>query len=165
MAAGSTYTPIATTTLTSNAASIAFTSIPGTYTDLVLQIQVAETTNGFYYIRYNNDSSAIYSRTFLSGNGTAASSGRSTAQTGISSGGNPAFPSASITTLNFMNYANTTTFKTALSRYNRADSSTDALVWLWRSTAAVTSIYIVSPYGGSDLETGTNATLYGIASA
>jgi hypothetical protein len=165
LAAGSTYTPIATTTLTSDSAQIAFTSIPSTYTDLVLVTQVAETTNGFYYIRYNNDSSSVYSRTYVQGIGSAASSGRSTAQTGLSSGGNPGFPSASISNFNIMNYANTTTYKTALQRYDRADYITSAAVWLWRSTAAISSIYIVSPYGGATLETGTNVTLYGILSA
>jgi hypothetical protein len=165
MAAGSTYTPIATTTLSSDSAQIAFTSIPSTYTDLVLVTQVAETTNGFYYIRFNNDSSSVYSRTYVQGNGSAASSGRNTAQTGMSSGGNPGFPDASISTFNIMNYANTTTFKTAMQRYNRADNVTSAAVWLWRSTAAISSIYIVSPYGGATLETGTNVTLYGIAAA
>jgi len=165
MAAGSTYTPIATTTLTSAAASFAFTSIPSTYTDLVLVIQVAETADGYFYIRYNNSSTSIYSRTYISGNGTAASSGRNTAFTGVSGGGNPAFPSATINTYNIMNYANTTTYKTALQRQNNAGTAVDAAVWLWRSTAAISSIYVVSGLGGADLEVGTNATLYGIAAA
>ena len=165
MAAGSTYTPIATTTLGSAQASFGFTSIPSTYTDLVLVIQVAETTNGFYYIRYNNDSSTIYSRTYLSGNGTSAASGRTTASAGISAAGNPAFPSATISTFNIMNYANTTTYKTALQRQNNAGGGVEADVWLWRSTSAISSIYVHSAYGSATLETGTNATLYGITAA
>ena len=38
MAAGSTYTPIATTTLGSAQADVTFSSISGSYTDLVLII-------------------------------------------------------------------------------------------------------------------------------
>jgi len=165
MAAGSTYTPIATYTVPSNTASFSFTSIPATYTDLVLVIQVAETANGYFYIRYNNDATTIYSRTNISGNGTSAASGRSTSQPGISGSGNPAFPSATINTFNIMNYANTTTYKTALQRQNNAGGGLEADVWLWRSTAAISSIYVVSGLGGADIETGTNATLYGIAAA
>ena len=46
MAAGRTYTPIATQTLGSAAASVTFSSIPGTYTDLVLRISARMSVSG-----------------------------------------------------------------------------------------------------------------------
>ena len=63
----------------------------------------------------------------------------------------------------FMNYSNTTTNKTVLSRANNAATGTDAIVNLWRSTAAITSIYVYVPSG--NFATGSTFTLYGILAA
>jgi len=118
MAAGSTYTPIATTTLGSAVASYSFTSIPSTYTDLVLILNPSgTTTNGQDVgLRFNSDSATNYSRTALSGNGTNAISPRQSNQTyayltyyGYPSGSVPMnFIS------NIQNYSNSTTYKTVL---------------------------------------------------
>jgi len=62
-----------------------------------------------------------------------------------------------------MNYSNTTTYKTGLVRANSAASGTDAIVGLWRSTAAITSI--VATHDTAQFATGSTFTLYGIASA
>ena len=56
----------------------------------------------------------------------------------------------------FMNYSNTTTYKTLLTRANNANNGVNAEVNLWRSTAAITSISINS------LKAGTTFNLYGI---
>ena len=73
--ATATYIPIASQTLGSAAASITFNSIPGTYTDLHLVITGnAPGTNNFYVFRINSDNGTNYSRTTLTGNGSAASS-------------------------------------------------------------------------------------------
>ena len=75
MAAGSTYTPIATTTLGSAATSYTFTSIPSTYTDLVLVGNLSSSSNTNISIRIYSDSGTNYSNTYLTGvNGTGASS-------------------------------------------------------------------------------------------
>ena len=65
MAAGATYTPIATQTPGSNTASISFSSIPGTYTDLVLVIDNAFTASGgySYSLSFNDDTASNYSNT------------------------------------------------------------------------------------------------------
>ena len=50
MAAGSTYTPLATNTLSSSSASITFSSISGSYTDLVLVMNRKQNIAGAYFI-------------------------------------------------------------------------------------------------------------------
>ena len=168
MPAGSTYSTIATTTLGSNAADYTFSSIPGTYTDLVLVCSnVTNTSAQTLYARVNSDTGTNYSFTVLNGTGTAASSYRSSSsaqgmQLGLGLVGMSTTTPAQFNAT-FLNYSNTTTFKTSLSRSGLASGEVEASVSLWRSTAAITSI-TVRPSGGS-LQTGTVLTLYGIAAA
>lgn len=164
MAAGSTYTPIATTTLGSAAASYTFSSISGSYTDLIIVIQSTNTRSLFYRVGNGSvDSGSNYSRTQLIGDGSSATSGRASSE-------NKAYMSLTtdvggvyqtITQLN--NYSNTTTYKTFLTRYNDANKYAAALVSLWRSTAAINIITITGD--GGDIPSGTSLTLYGIAAA
>jgi hypothetical protein len=165
MAAGSTYTPIATTTLGSGQADITFTSFSG-YTDLVLIVSGTPVTAGSYNLemRFNGDTASNYSRTVLSGDGSVASSSRNSSQTKIviTNEGNLT-TTINNQTINIFNYSNSTTYKTVLARGNRANAGLDATVGLWRSTAAITSIVIFLT--GSNLATGTTATLYGISAA
>jgi hypothetical protein len=162
MAAGSTYTPIATTTLGSDTASYTFSSISGSYTDLIIVGSVKVGGSGDYLgVQFNGDTGSNYSRTRLSGNGSAASSERESNAVRVNmynqSNAN-FFPNI----LHIMNYANTTTYKTFLSRNDISEWNTNAQVALWRNTAAITSITLI---GGGNLATGTTLTLYGIASA
>ena len=167
MAAGSTYTPIATTTLGSAAASYTFSSISGSYTDLILEI-VAGTTTGVQEVKLvlNGDTASNYSNTSLSGNGSAASSARRTNQTGWildALGGLTTAVSQYNSMTQFQNYSNTTTYKTAITRANSTDYGTEAMVFLWRSTAAISSIQLVCLTG--TFLAGSTFTLYGIAAA
>jgi len=50
-----TYEPIATTTLGSNQTTITFSSIPSTYTDLVIVSNMGTTTASYPFIRFNGD--------------------------------------------------------------------------------------------------------------
>ncbi|NDD85579.1 hypothetical protein EBZ38_15060 [bacterium] len=82
-----TYTLIASNTLSTTAASVTFSSIPSTYTDLVLRMSARNdraVTNGTLNLTINNLSTSIYSWTFLQGNGSAASSNRNSATTFLS---------------------------------------------------------------------------------
>jgi hypothetical protein len=164
MPAGSTYTPIATTTLGSSAASYTFSSIPSTYTDLILIgfIKDVRNANGTdITIRVNGDTASNYSWTFMQGSGSTATSSRGSSQTimwaGIGTGVNYA-PSI----YHFNNYANTNTYKTLIARNDEANSATRAGIGMWRSTSAINSITVIGEQG---LNTGTTLTLYGIASA
>ena len=162
----STYTPIATNTLGSAAASVTFSSIPATYTDLVLVAVQGNNQNTDYdvYIRFNSDSGSNYSRTNLSGNGTSAASARTSNNTEIRIGPSLNNTVTSMVTLNVMNYSNTTTNKTSLLRSGHASGYTIAEVALWRNTAAITSIEFTLQ-GGFSFVAGSTFTLYGVKSA
>jgi hypothetical protein len=169
MPAGSTYTPIATTTLGTAAASYTFSSISGSYTDLVL-IATTNTTgvagDDDLYMRFNGDTGSNYSWTRLFGNGTSAASSRGTSTVYCrvgNSAGTSATTTFPTTIINIMNYSNATTNKTAISRGNNSAVAAETIVSMWRSTAAITSITILPQT--ANLRIGTTFTLYGIASA
>jgi hypothetical protein len=165
MPAGSTYTQIASTTLGSAAASVTFSSIAATYTDLVLVMSGTATSGGpSTLLTFNGDTASNYSYTYLTGNGTAASSGRGSTQTSITVSYNGVVGSSPNTNIvQIMNYANTTTNKTILSRANQTAFGTDAIVGLWRSTSAITSMTLTT--SSSTFVAGSTFNLYGITSA
>jgi hypothetical protein len=166
MPAGSTYTPIATTTLGSSATSYTFSSIAGTYTDLYLVafVKTDDSSRAFTF-QVNGDTGSNYSWTNLIGNGSAASSGRGSSSTNInlSAGAQTGYDSnGGLYLMNFQNYSNTTTNKTVVVRNAYAAGFASATVGLWRSTSAITSITMTS---GANMLAGCTFTLYGIASA
>ena len=158
MAAGSTYVKIASTTLGSTASSVTLSSIPGTYTDLV--VTVTTSTGGDINFRINGDTSANYSQTVIYGY-SAFGSTRTTNATSsyLNYGSNSGNFFA---TLNLLNYANTTTYKTSLLRDSANGAITDVMVGVWRSTAAITSITFNPP---STFAVGSTFNIYGIAAA
>ena len=168
MPAGSTYTPIATTTLGSAATSYTFNSISSSYTDLVLIVYVpSNSTNDDMFMQFNSDTTTNYSATWLRGNGSAAASIRSSNITGIrmSDGGSPTTTAASLLTIQIQNYSNATTYKTALIRANdAAGNGLDAFVGLWRKTPEAINTIKIYPASGS-MAIGTTMTLYGIAAS
>jgi hypothetical protein len=159
MAAGMTYTPIATTTVASATSSVTFSSISSAYTDLVIVFSGSSTGLAGINIQFNGDTTSLYSRTYLDGNGSAASSSRETAQAAITAGLTSTGQSDS--TIHIMNYANTTTYKSVLARANTSASLVRAVVGLWRSTAAINSITLSYP----TFNVGTTFTIYGILAA
>jgi hypothetical protein len=169
MAAGNTYTQIASTTLGSAAATVTFSSIPGTYTDLVLLTAASNTGgngNGLA-IQFNTDTASNYSKTYLYGDGTSVVSGRGTSQTNISISNMPISSTGvfGAGVANIQNYSNATTYKTVVSRGGAANTGmiVIAYVGLWRSTAAITTITLFSDTG--NLATGSTFSLYGITAA
>ena len=160
----STYTPIATNTLSSGVTNLTFSSIPSTYTDLILVCNGNTAANANNYLQFNGDNGSNYSATRLSGDGTNASSARSTSATQILLDGFGYWTSTyeGNKIIHIMNYSNTTTNKTVLTRANTASKGTDALVGLWRSTAAITSVRFNSD---STIQAGSTFTLYGVKSA
>jgi hypothetical protein len=165
-----TYEPIATTTLGSSAATIDFTSITGTYTDLRMVISGVSNSNDNIFYRFNGVTGASYSRTDLSGSGSSALSGRASNQTygRLTNYGYPTSTAGNqVTIWDIMNYSNSTTYKTSLSRSNQAGNGVDAIVNLFMSTSAITSISIATNAfsGSSNWQSGTTATLYGIKAA
>ena len=176
MPAGSTYTPIATTTLGSAQSSVTFSSL-GSYTDIdiVMVAATTHTSSTFPYIQFNSDTGTNYSATELYGNGTSAASARdsNTAKgwIGLDVSISTTVGEA-ITKIHLMSFGNTNIYKPWLARTDRASSAldyygTDAIAGTWRNTGAITSLTIKNSRGGADYNfaTGSTFTLYGIQAA
>jgi len=176
MAAGPTYKPITTANGTGSSATVTFNNIPGTYTDLVLICNFIVTEDqGGVGIRFNNDSTTNYSNTRIVGLNNPPQSGRSSNGTSIptmfASGGSTSNPS--ITTFDVFNYANTTTYKTMISKSigtrDEGGSPGSAfepvlMTGIWRkSPEAITRIDLISTAG--NFTTTSTFTLYGITAA
>ena len=173
----STYEKIATNTLTSSTASISFTSIPGTYTDLFVIATVQGEANGCnMQIWFNNDGAGTsYSSTVLYGSSSAAASVRNINQAKINFGTNGGMPYANanqfgLNIYHIQNYSNTTTYKTVLGTNRSASGGytgageLDQAVGVWRSTNAITSVYI-GVDNSKTMQVGSTITIYGIKAA
>ena len=161
-----TYEKIEAKSLGSNTTSVTFSSIPSTYTDLVLIANTRLVSSGSgtnYLVTFNGDTGSNYSITYVTGNGTSASSGRASNQTFMDTAYMPSNSVLGVIKYSINNYANTTTYKTLLSRSDQADAGVFAYVGLWRSTAAITSMTIAG--GASNIISGSTFTLYGIKAA
>jgi len=167
MAAAPTYEPIETQTLSSNATSVTFSSIPATYTDLVLIIAGTRNTTSNTYLRVGAgsiDTGSNYSTTYIFGDGTTVASNRQTSTTAIlcdADGNNPTVQANWI--IQIQNYSNATTFKSTLCRRNNASSEAFAGVGLWRSTSAINTIRVYPSNG--EFTVPAVFTLYGIKAA
>lgn len=162
-----TYEPIATTTLGSATNSINFTSIPSTYTDLVVILVGTVNIAAVPCIRFNSDTATNYSGVQLVGNGSAVVTGRASNDTQIFSNYSQNF---SVTRPGFLqidifSYTSSKN-KTVLVRESRDENGfglTSLLGGLWRNTAVITSINLRPE--SRNWNVGTTATLYGILKA
>jgi hypothetical protein len=167
----STYQIIATTTGTGSSSQITFgasNTIPQTYTDLVLIMSYIDVQIDNLGIRFNGDTGTNYSRTRFIGNGSSGSTATNSNQNylycGYKDSGGTSEPVNGI--LQIMNYSNSTTYKSALSRYSTRNSSGYSVigeVYLWRITNPITQIDIYS--GSANFSTNCKFTLYGIKAA
>jgi hypothetical protein len=158
-----TYTPLATVTLGSSAASVTFSSIPATYRDLILVSSIRSasgatiTTVGF---RLNGDTGSNYSYVFMQGTGSSTGSGSGTLTSGIAAQAeNSTLSSFAVSVANFMDYSATDKHKTVLTRANSPSANTQAWASRWANTAAVTSIVLVPDFS---FVAGSTFNLYGV---
>lgn len=157
----STYTPIATYTVPSTVASYTFTSIPSTYTDLVLVTSGTISATSDMYMQFNSDTSAFYSKQLFYGTGSAAGGATYTSVAQIGWGYQGTTQATIIA--NIMNYANTTKHKTVLSKSGSGNDGVQFNCGSWNKTAAINSIKIYP--AAANLNTGFTLTLYGITAA
>ena len=165
-----TYEPIQTQTLASNQASVVFSNISQSYTDLVLVCTVASSSTNTVFIRFNGDTATNYSASRLYGSGSVAGSDRDTnAAYGLLT--NYAWPTSTVGDSNVIvsipNYNNSIVSKTWISRANRAAAGVDAIVGLWRPANAITQISLSTNgfAATTTLLSGSIFTLYGIKAA
>ena len=155
-----TYEPIQTQVLTGTQATVTFSSIPQTYTDLILITAGPTSVETDLDAVINADTGTNYSFTYVYGDGSTAISGRGTNQSRVVVGRGGSNPTG---IAHFLNYANTTIYKTSIARTNLPSSITMIFVNVWRNTNAITSIEL-KPSTGT-LSSGFTATLYGIKGA
>ena len=159
-----TYEPLATVTASGVSTFIVMSSIPSTYTDLVLVGIFPKVGAGSTRLTVNNDTSSLYSQVVLYGNPSTAASGTERNQSRFYLmdylSASTSQPNMSITHL--MNYSNTTTFKSFLERSGVQGSGNSLNVGLYRSKNAINRIDISD---GSNFSAGTRFTLYGIKAA
>ena len=167
-----TYEPVLTYTFPSAAGSYTFNSIPQTYTDLVLILSAKIAANPGYgtALQFNSDTAANYSLTFGYGTGSTVASNVKDLQTSLAlsygTGLGTATPSAF--KVHIMSYTNTSFFKPIYSRASNFDTTyggVEMLSGMWKSTAAITSITLLNPFGSMTFATGGSVTLYGIKGA
>ena len=167
-----TYEPIATTTLSSAAASISFSSISSSYTDLrlvVFLLKDSATSTNSLDVRFNSDSGTNYSSTYLRGDGATADSFRYTSATKIDCGETtPTTTIGQLITVDIFSYAGSTNKTCLVTTSADANGSGQVSrgVGLWRSTSAINAISMAATFtSGANLGAGTTATLYGILKA
>jgi hypothetical protein len=171
-----TFVAIATTTVGSGgASSIDFTSIPGTYTDLVVKFSVRNTgNNAGIAFRFNSDTGANYSYKVLYGTGASALSFSQTVAAGYntylfayttpSSATASTFGNGEIYIPNYAGSTNKSSSIDSVSEDNATTAYQSMTAGLWSNTAAITSIKLLSDPGGasSNFAQYSTATLYGI---
>jgi hypothetical protein len=160
-----TYTPIQTQTLGSAQTTVTFSSIPQTYTDLILVVDGATTSAGANItLQAGNgtvDTTSIYSARWLVGDGSSANSSSQSGQANALMGA--MYSGRGNLTIHLMNYANTSTYKTFIGRTSTSANAVGAYVGLFRSTSAINIFTITA--GGTTFIAGSTFTLYGIANA
>jgi hypothetical protein len=168
----STYEPIQSYTLGSDQQTITFSSIPQTYTDLVLVMNFGSTADNGSAIRMriNNDNSNLYSTTYLQGlfSGSVPGSAREAgtmAALGYQIGAFTGLKNTYV--LHFMEYANTNIYKNYIGRVNGTDG-TAINAMCYRSNSAITSLsFRVGNYDSPTASFAANSifTLHGIKAA
>lgn len=134
---------------------------------ILVSVPIASSGSTTYVaLQFNGDTGTNYSETYMTGNGSAATSARDTSvnATYVYNSGAPTTTGLNVIT-HIQNYSNSTTNKTLLTRSNNSAAFVNAYVGLWRNTAAITSI-VIAPVGGSGTyAAGSTFTLYGIKAA
>jgi hypothetical protein len=169
-----TYTLISSNVLSSSAASVTFSAIPATYTDLVVRASLRSdyaNTIELIKITINANSGSLYSMTGVYGTSTAAASDR---DSGTSLNFDP-IDAANNTANTFGNYElyipsylasqNKPVGTFAVYEQNStANNRVQANAGLFRDTAAITSLDFAPRYG-SNFVSGSSFYLYGISNA
>jgi hypothetical protein len=164
-----TYTLISSTTLTGTQATVTFSSIPSTYTDLVIRLSSrSDGGQASYRVTLNSDSGTNYSDTFIYGDGSAPASGRDSNRTygwayGAQNPGTFTTNTFSNSEIYIPNYT-VSSNKVFLSDARNENNDSTAYIWqtanLWRNTATISSI-VLTPNSGNILAE-SSFYLYGI---
>lgn len=166
-----TYTLISSNVLTSSAASVTFSSIPSTYTDLVLKCSVrlvagSGSTIQDLIVKFNG-TTTNYSITKLTGDGSAAESGRIANTTRIllsnvvdGDATTNTFGSVEIYIPSYTASQNKPVSAFGASENNATLAGLSTTAGLWRDTTAISSIELSNAV--ANFVSGSSFYLYGI---
>jgi len=165
-----TFTLIASSTVgAGGASSIDFTSIPSTYTDLVLvcslRVSRASVVNNTV-IKFNG-SSTSYSERVLYGNGSSAGSYSDTQIYDVNNAANSTASTFANSQFYIPNYAGSTNKSVSndsVSETNATAATAQLVAGLWSNTSAITSISLTD-YSGTNFAQYSTAYLYGVKNA
>jgi hypothetical protein len=157
------YTALANVTLGSSASTVTFSSISGSYRDLVLVMQATTTGTAFSRIRFNNDSGGNYSWVTMEGNGSSAQSNQG------NGGNNLPLPTGSSmdSSSNWMNiihvfdYTQTNKGISGLMRSNNPSDRTAAVAFRWGVTAVINQVQFIG--NNQPFAAGSTFALYGVS--
>lgn len=168
-----TYEAIATVTVGSGgAASIEFTSIPATFTDLAIKLSArndAATTVGGFWVEFNGVTTNLSSR-FLYGTGSATGSVSDTTAifgyTNADSATASTFGNADIYICNYAGSSNKSVSIDSVMEINATGANMALTAGLWSNSAAITSVKLRtfnnSNSAIANFKQHSTATLYGI---
>ena len=168
----SAYESISTTTITSDTASVTFSSIPQTYKHLQLRMYAKTDRTDLEdvtLVQFNGDTAANYSYHNIRGNGAAATSDAAASTSAIylhfaSTGSTGVTNIFGSSVLDILDYADTNKYKTTRSLHG-FDTNGSGRVYLasgnWRSTSAITSIVLDQQFG-TNWKQYSSFALYGI---
>jgi hypothetical protein len=154
-----TYTPLATVTLGTAAASVTFSSIPATYRDLILVMNGSPSTGSYAFLRFNGDTGSNYNYVFMYGDGSGTASSLFSNQTQGYIGNIDATVRTTFIA-QVMDFSATDKHKTFLSRNGQADGLVIATAGRWANTSAVTSMSVNINSGTFAI--GHTFSLYGV---
>jgi aspartate/tyrosine/aromatic aminotransferase len=169
-----TFVKIASTTVgAGGAANIDFTSIPQTYTDLI--IKVSGRTNRAsileaFNLQFNGNTASDYFRQIIFGDGSAANSNNQTDTTagldssGLNTGANATSSTFGSTDVYIPNYTSANNKALGSDTTGENNSSTSYMQFMagvWKNSAAITRIKLTPTFSNNFVQY-TTATLYGI---
>jgi hypothetical protein len=165
-----TFTKIASLTAAGGSSTISFTSIPSTYTDLVIKVSARATYAANFQdinIRFNGSTSG-YSSRLLQGDGSAATSANN-ASSALVWGANSVSANATANTFsngevyipNYTSALNKSLSTDAVTENNATAAYIQVAAGLWSNTAAITSIEMY--LGAGNYVQYSTFTLYGIS--
>ena len=156
-------TPLANLTLSSAQSSVTFSSIVGTYRDLILVItaQCNTASSELTYLRFNGDTGNNYPSVYMYGTGSSPASSQSTIS--VVNINNTYFDQTNRGQMVYQifDYAQTDKQKSVLGRADGASLSTNAGFARWANTAAITTILVMSGFSG--FAAGSTFALYGVS--
>ena len=164
-----TYDFIASASGTGSSATVTFSSVPQTYTDLVLVSNYRCTTSSnLLGLIFNGDTGVTYSAVSLFYNTSTTSSNSDSAVVrgwiGLNTGGSTATDTFTVAVSNIMNYTSTNIFKTTQSHNGTVSGAAFNGVELtqstWRSQSAITTVGVQTSAGFITAD--STFALYGI---